>query len=75
LTDEEDFILGTMLGYDRVKQCERYLKRKKSLLKHNLRSASFFVSLFCQFQKRWKKCILQNSKQEYRVEEILKIVK
>jgi hypothetical protein len=28
LTDEEDFILGTMLGYDRVKQCERYLKRK-----------------------------------------------
>ena len=30
LTDEEDFILGTMLGYDRVKQCERYLKRKRS---------------------------------------------
>jgi hypothetical protein len=29
LTDEEDFILGTMLGYDRVKQCERYLKRKR----------------------------------------------
>jgi len=38
LTDEEDFILGTMLGYDRVKQCERYLKRKKSLLKHNLQT-------------------------------------
>ena len=30
LTDEEDFILGTMLGYDRVKQCERYLKRVRS---------------------------------------------
>ncbi|MGB7532056.1 MAG: DUF2023 family protein [Halobacteriota archaeon] len=30
LTDEEDFILGTMLGYDRVKQCERYLKRKRA---------------------------------------------
>jgi len=30
LTDEEDFILGTMLGYDRVKQCERYLKRKRT---------------------------------------------
>jgi len=30
LTDEEDFILGTMLGYDRVKQCERYLKKKRS---------------------------------------------
>ncbi len=30
LTDEEDFILGTMLGYARLKQCERYLKRKYS---------------------------------------------
>ena len=28
LTEEEDFILGIMLGYDRLKQCERYLKRK-----------------------------------------------
>ncbi|SFM59273.1 DUF2023 family protein [Methanolobus profundi] len=27
-TDEEDFILGIMLGYDRVQQCDRYLKRK-----------------------------------------------
>lgn len=27
-TDEEDFILGTMLGYDRLQQCERYLERK-----------------------------------------------
>ncbi len=26
-SDEEDFILGTMLGYDRIKQCERYIKR------------------------------------------------
>lgn len=30
LTHEEDFILGTMLGYDRVRQCERYLKRIRS---------------------------------------------
>ncbi len=29
LTDEQDFILGIMLGYDRLKQCERYLKRKQ----------------------------------------------
>ncbi len=31
-TAEEDFILGTMLGYDMVKQCERYIrfKEKKS---------------------------------------------
>ncbi|MDC7222110.1 MAG: DUF2023 family protein [Spirochaetales bacterium] len=26
-SDEEDFILGTMLGYCRLQQCERYLKR------------------------------------------------
>ena len=25
---EEDFILGIMLGYDRLKQCERYLKKE-----------------------------------------------
>ena len=29
LTPEEDFILGTMLGYDLCAQCERYCKRKK----------------------------------------------
>ncbi|MFP4015275.1 MAG: DUF2023 family protein [Chitinispirillaceae bacterium] len=28
LNDEEDFILGTLLGYDKQKQCQRYLKRK-----------------------------------------------
>lgn len=28
-TAEEDFLLGTMLGYDVVKQCDRYLKKKK----------------------------------------------
>lgn len=27
LSPEEDFILGTMLGYDGTQQCERYLKR------------------------------------------------
>jgi hypothetical protein len=27
-SDEEDFILGTMLGYCRLQQCQRYLKRK-----------------------------------------------
>jgi hypothetical protein len=27
-SDEEDFMLGIMLGYDRLKQCERYLERK-----------------------------------------------
>ncbi|WP_407356920.1 DUF2023 family protein [Methanolobus sp. WCC5] len=30
-TEEEDFILGIMLGYDRLKQCDRYLKRKNKL--------------------------------------------
>ena len=28
LTPEEDFILGTMLGYDLCAHCERYCKRK-----------------------------------------------
>ncbi len=27
LTAEQDFILGIMLGYDRLAQCDRYLKR------------------------------------------------
>lgn len=27
LTPQEDFILGIMLGYDRLKQCERYLQK------------------------------------------------
>jgi len=29
LSDEQDFILGTLLGYDLVLQCKRYLKRKR----------------------------------------------
>jgi hypothetical protein len=29
LTGEEDFILGIMLGYDRLEQCKRYLRRKQ----------------------------------------------
>ena len=29
-TDEEDFILGIMLGYDRTQQCDRYIKRINS---------------------------------------------
>lgn len=28
LTAEQDFILGIMLGYDRVAQCKRFMKRK-----------------------------------------------
>lgn len=26
-TPEEDFILGTMLGYDQIQQCKRYIKK------------------------------------------------
>jgi hypothetical protein len=29
LTPEEDFILGTMLGYSRLVQCRRYLHRRE----------------------------------------------
>lgn len=31
LTPEQDFILGTLLGYDKVAQCDRYLKLIKKL--------------------------------------------
>ena len=30
-SDEEDFMLGTMLGYDLIKQCERYIKRSSKV--------------------------------------------
>ncbi|MBN1603713.1 MAG: DUF2023 family protein [Chitinispirillaceae bacterium] len=30
LTDEQDFILGTLLGYDISGQCKRYIKRRNS---------------------------------------------
>jgi len=33
ISNEEDFMLGIMLGYDRLQQCERYLKRKSQALK------------------------------------------
>lgn len=31
LTPEQDFMLGTMLGYSRMQQCDRYLKKRKRL--------------------------------------------
>ncbi len=37
LSDEEDFMLGIMLGYDRLKQCERYVGRKNGKLNLTLR--------------------------------------
>jgi hypothetical protein len=30
-TPEEDFMLGTMLGYDRLQQCIRYLRKKENV--------------------------------------------
>lgn len=33
LSAEHDFMLGIMLGYDRVKQCELYLKIKNNIIK------------------------------------------
>jgi hypothetical protein len=32
-TPEEDFILGIMLGYDRMQQCERYLSNVRTCFK------------------------------------------
>ena len=39
LTPEEDFILGTMLGYDIRQQCERYCKRRECTADLSARSA------------------------------------
>ena len=33
LSDEQDFMLGIMLGYDKILQCQRYLKRLGNKLK------------------------------------------
>ena len=33
LTPEQDFMLGIMLGYDKVKQCERYMNVKSGKIK------------------------------------------
>lgn len=32
-SDEEDFMLGIMLGYDRMQQCDRYIQRNKEKYK------------------------------------------
>ncbi len=32
LTPEEDFILGTLLGYDALQQCKRYNKKREEIL-------------------------------------------
>ncbi len=31
LTPEQDFMLGTMLGYCQMQQCDRYIKKTKKL--------------------------------------------
>ncbi|MBE6312549.1 MAG: DUF2023 family protein [Bacteroidales bacterium] len=38
-TPEEDFILGTLLGYDRVQQCNRYLRLHEKLKRKTAISA------------------------------------
>jgi len=30
-TEEEDFILGILLGYDKTQQCERYLRKRQKI--------------------------------------------
>lgn len=35
-THEEDFILGIMLGYDRMQQCERYIERTQTCTSNTL---------------------------------------
>lgn len=40
LTPEEDFILGTLLGYDGEQQCERFLNRRGERAAPDLRVAA-----------------------------------
>ena len=46
-TPEQDFILGIMLGYDRTKQCERYLDRRKFCKERTRPCLSTLSSGFC----------------------------
>ena len=38
LSDTEDFILGTMLGYDLLIQCRRFVKRKNDVCREDKRA-------------------------------------
>ena len=40
LTDEQDLILGIMLGYDRKQQCERFLSRQSKSNKKKTKTTS-----------------------------------
>jgi len=44
-TPEEDFILGVMLGYDRLQQCERYIERSIEKFKPNYQTKPVFETL------------------------------
>lgn len=49
-TAEEDFMLGIMLGYNRLEQCKRYMKNKqqaidKTLFSKNTHASMIFNSL------------------------------
>jgi len=55
LSDEEDFILGVMLGYNRLQQCERYLRRKNNG-KRQLDSSEEDNGRKYQFQESYTEC-------------------
>ncbi|MFP4521287.1 MAG: DUF2023 family protein [Fibrobacterota bacterium] len=40
-TDEEDFILGSLLGYSNSVQCARYIKRKKKHFEKDRKAAVY----------------------------------
>lgn len=47
-TPEEDFVLGTMLGYDHLQQCKRYLQKRKQEREFLFRS---FIDYKCSITK------------------------
>lgn len=46
LTHEEDYILGIMLGYDRLLQCKRYLERTQNRAEDEQQNATFRFDAF-----------------------------
>jgi len=46
-TPEQDFILGIMLGYDRTRQCERFLERRSLCAAQKKECPSFRPALQC----------------------------
>ena len=46
-SEEEDFILGILLGYDKIQQCERYLQKRQKIAELLHEEEEFAAEGFC----------------------------